>query len=256
MYKKYKLLSVAAIILLSSFIVLKPRQKPTLYLIGDSTVRNGTYARGDGGLWGWGSFIHNEFDTTKVSVQNKAFGGTSSRSFWTGGFWSKVEPFIKPGDVVLIQFGHNDGNVTTLKGIGNDSAEVVNPKTKKQEWVHSFGWNIRKYIRETKAKGGIPIVLSLVPRNIWKDGKVDRVGQEYVQWDKEVAAQEKVDFIDLNKIIADHYDKLGQDKVMADYFTAKDHTHTIEAGAKFNGTCVIEGLKGLKKNPLEKYILN
>ena len=121
--------------------------------------------------------------------------------------------------------------------------------------VHSFGWNIRKYIRETKAKGGIPVVLSLVPRNIWKDGKVDRVAAEYVEWDKAVAAEEKVDFIDLNKIIADHYDELGQEKVMADFFTDKDHTHTIEAGAKFNAACVVEGLKSLKKNPVKKYLL-
>lgn len=256
MKQKYKLLLLACIAVLSSFAILKPKEKPTLWLIGDSTVRNGTYGRGDGGLWGWGSFIQNLFDTTKVSVQNKAFGGTSSRSFWTGGFWNKVEPYIKPGDVVLIQFGHNDGNPTTLKGIGEDSAEVTNPKTKQTEMVHTFGWNLRKYIRETRAKGGIPIILTLVPRNMWKDGKVDRVAAEYVEWDKQVAAQEKVDVIDLNKIIANHYDELGQDKVMAEYFTPKDHTHTIEAGAKFNAACVIEGLKTLKHDPLKKFYLN
>lgn len=230
---------MVAVTALSSFIIYKP--KPTLYLIGDSTVRNGTYGRGDGGLWGWGSFIQNLLDTNKVSVQNKAFGGTSSRSFWTLGYWNKVEPYIKPGDIVLIQFGHNDSNPTTLKGIGDDSAEVVNPRTKQPEMVHTFGWNIRKYIRETKAKGGIPIVLSLVPRNMWKDGKVDLVASEYVQWDKQVAEQEKVDFIDLNKIIADHYDELGQDKVMAEYFTPKDHTHTIEAGANLTQLVLWKG---------------
>jgi rhamnogalacturonan acetylesterase len=255
MQNKYKLLLMVAIVALSSFVILKPKEKPTLWLIGDSTVRNGTYGRGDGGLWGWGAFIQNLLDTNNVSVQNKAFGGTSSRSFWTGGFWSKVEPFIKPGDVVLIQFGHNDGTATTLKGTGDDSLEVVNSRSQKTEVVHTFGWNIRKYIRETKAKGGIPIVLSLVPRNMWKDGKVDRIGANYVQWDREVAEQEKVDFIDLNKIIADHYDEFGPDKVMAEYFTVKDHTHTIEAGAKFNAACVVEGLKGLKRDPLKKFYL-
>jgi lysophospholipase L1-like esterase len=252
---KYKLLLIISIVALSSFIIFQPKEKRTLYLIGDSTVRNGTYGRGDGGLWGWGSFIREFFDTAKLSIQNKAFGGTSSRSFWTKGFWAKVEPFIKKGDVVLIQFGHNDGNPTTLKGISDDSLEVINPVTKISEMVHSFGWNIRKYIRETKAKGGIPIVLSLVPRNMWKDGKVNRVAAEYVQWDSAVAVQEHVDFINLNKIIADHYDELGQEKVMADFFTEKDHTHTIEAGAKFNAACVVEGLKSLKKNPLKKYLL-
>jgi rhamnogalacturonan acetylesterase len=254
MYKKQHLLSIFFVLLLSSFIILK-KEKPTLYLIGDSTVRNGTYGRGDGGLWGWGSFIQDLFDTNKINIANKAFGGTSSRSFYTKGFWAKVEPFIKKGDVVLIQFGHNDGNPTTLRGITDDSAKLFNPISKDSESVHSFGWNIRKYIRETKAKGGIPIVLSLVPRNIWKDGKVNRVAAEYVQWDSVVAEQEHVDFINLNKIIADHYDELGEEKVKAEYFTDKDHTHTIEAGAKFNAACVVEGLRGLKKDPLKKYLL-
>ncbi|MBW4889798.1 rhamnogalacturonan acetylesterase [Mucilaginibacter sp. HMF5004] len=251
-------LLIVLFVLLSSFTIYKTREnnKPTLWLIGDSTVRNGTYDRGDGGLWGWGHFIHELFDTTKISIQNKAFGGTSSLSFVTGGFWEKVRPNIKKGDYVLIQFGHNDGNPTTLKGNGDDSTMVTNPKTQKSVMAHSFGYNIRKYIDETKAMGGIPIVLSLVPRNIWKDGKVDRVGAEYVAIDKEVATQKGVDFIDLNKIIADHYDELGEAKVMADYFTVKDHTHTIEAGAKFNAACVVEGLRGLKKQPFKKYLLN
>jgi len=252
----YKALLITAIVVLSSFILFKPAQKPTLWLIGDSTVRNGTYGRGDGGLWGWGSFIQNLFDTTKISVQNKAFGGTSSHTFRTLSFWNKVEPYIKPGDFVLIQFGHNDGNPTTLKGNGDDSAEVTNPRTQKTEMVHSFGWNIRQYIKETKAKGGIPIVLSLVPRNMWKDGKVDRVGADYVEWDKAAAAQEGVEFIDLNKIIADRYDTFGQDTVLARYFTIKDHTHTIEAGAKLNAACVVEGLRTLKHDPFKKYLLN
>jgi len=255
MKNKYKTVLIAGIAILSSFAIFKPAPKPTLWLIGDSTVRNGTYGRGDGGLWGWGSFIQNLFDTTKISVQNKAFGGTSSLSFVTGGFWAKVEPYIKPGDYVLIQFGHNDGNPTTLKGNGDDSLEVTNPRTQKTMMAHSFGWNIRKYIRETKAKGGIPVVLSLVPRNMWKDGKVDRVGGEYMQIDKEVAAQTGVEFIDLNKIIADKYDQFGADTVMARYFTPKDHTHTIEAGARLNAACVVEGLRTLKGDPFKKYLL-
>ncbi|WP_295664036.1 rhamnogalacturonan acetylesterase [uncultured Mucilaginibacter sp.] len=254
MMKRYaKPLFIAAFMLLSSFVLFQ-KEKPTLWLIGDSTVRNGTYDRGDSGLWGWGHFLHEMFDTTRISIQNKAFGGTSSHTFVTGGFWEKVRPNIRKGDYVLIQFGHNDGTALTLRGNGDDSAEVTNPKTQKTEMVHSFGWNIRRYIRETKAMGGTPIVLSLVPRDMWKDGKVDRVASEYVGWDKEAAAQEGVEFIDLNKIIADHYDQIGMDKVMSTYFTVKDHTHTIEAGAKFNDTCVVEGLRTLKNDPFKKYL--
>ena len=81
---------------------------PTLFIIGDSTVKNST-GRGVGGLWGWGNTIAVFFDKTKINVENRALGGRSSRSFHTEGLWDKVLAAIKPGDFVMMQFGHNDG---------------------------------------------------------------------------------------------------------------------------------------------------
>src|SRR5438552_7834084 len=81
---------------------------PTLFIIGDSTVKNGR-DNGDQGLWGWGTPLASHFDKTKINVQNRALGGTSSRSFQTGGLWDKVLADLKPGDFVILQFGHNDG---------------------------------------------------------------------------------------------------------------------------------------------------
>ena len=228
--------------------------KPTLYLVGDSTVRNGS-GKGDGGLWGWGSFLQERMDTTRIAIINNALGGTSSRSYRSNGHWQKTLDALRPGDFVMIQFGHNDGNPTTLKGISNDSAEVWNPYTKQMVMAHTYGWNLRQYIRETRAKGATPVLLSLVPRNIWKEGKLSRVAAEYVGWAKAVALEEAVDFIDLNTIIADHYDALGEQKVKADFFNSKDHVHTLEAGARFNAHCVLEGLNALQDNPLKHYVL-
>ena len=81
---------------------------PTLWLIGDSTVKNG---RGDGAgsLWGWGDLLAPHFDTDKIRVVNRALGGRSSRSFLTEGLWDKVLADVEPGDFVMMQFGHNDG---------------------------------------------------------------------------------------------------------------------------------------------------
>jgi len=81
---------------------------PTLFLIGDSTVRNGA---GDGAnkQWGWGEPIVAYFDPAKIAVLNRARGGRSSRTFLTEGLWEQVLSAMKPGDFVLIQFGHNDG---------------------------------------------------------------------------------------------------------------------------------------------------
>src|SRR5215469_8155771 len=80
---------------------------PSLLLIGDSTVRNG---RGDGanGQWGWGEPLADRFDSAKVNVVNRAVGGLSSRTYLTQGHWERVMAMLKTGDVVVMQFGHND----------------------------------------------------------------------------------------------------------------------------------------------------
>jgi len=78
-------------------------QRPTLYIIGDSTVKNGT-GKGDGGLWGWGNFLDASFDTTRIAVRNYALGGRSSRTFITEGHWEQVRSQLKKGDFVIMQF--------------------------------------------------------------------------------------------------------------------------------------------------------
>ncbi|MBC6988204.1 rhamnogalacturonan acetylesterase [Hymenobacter sp. BT491] len=239
----------------------KPASRPTLYLIGDSTVRNGS-GKGADRMWGWGSFLAEHFDTTRIAVRNHAIGGRSSRTFLTEGRWDKILSQLKPGDFVMMQFGHNDNGPLadtarargTLKGIGEESEEIYNPITKKQEVVHTYGWYMRKYVKEAKAKGATPIVLSLVPRNQWQNGKIIRGTGSYGTWAADVAKAENAYFIDLNEIVAKKYDALGDEtKLKATYFV-EDHTHTNEAGAKLNAESVIEGLRGLKKCPLNKYV--
>src|SRR5476651_876306 len=188
--KKIKILVALVIVgLCCSFINLAP--KPTVYLIGDSTMRHGVHGNGDeDGRWGWGSYIYNLFDTTKVSIQNHALGGTSSRSYVDIGLWDLVLKDLKPGDFVIMQFGHNDNGKVSLKGNGEDTIHVMNPKTKEVQVIHSFGWNMRKYIEETKAKGATPIVCSLVPRNRWTNGKINRDDHAHGEWAKMAAEQE------------------------------------------------------------------
>jgi beta-galactosidase len=234
---------------------------PTLFIIGDSTVKNGS-GKGDSGLWGWGYPIAAFFDKTKINVQNRALGGRSSRTFQTEGLWDKVLAAMKPGDFVMMQFGHNDGGSlntgprprASLKGNGEETQEVVIETTGKNEVIHTYGWYMRKYIADAKAKGVVPIVLSPIPRNMWTDGKVNRASKDYGKWATEAAKDGGAFFIDLNEIVAKHYDSEGSDKVAAEYFTEKDHTHTTAAGAKLNAACVIEGLKELKDCPLLKYL--
>lgn len=229
---------------------------PTLFLIGDSTVRNGA---GDGAnkQWGWGEPIAAYFDPEKIAVLNRARGGRSSRTFLTEGLWDQVLSAMKPGDFVLIQFGHNDGgpiNDTsrargTIKGVGEETEEIDNLLTKKHEVVHSYGWYLRKYVADARAKGAAPVICSPVPRKIWKEGRIVR--DQYARWAEEVAKAEKIGFIDINEIIARQYEAMGAEKV--EPLFADEHTHTTLPGAELNAASVISGLKALKPDPLASY---
>jgi lysophospholipase L1-like esterase len=230
-----------------------------LFLVGDSTVRNG---RGDGanGQWGWGEPLVDFFDTSKINVVNRALGGRSSRTYITEGRWEELVAMLKPGDFVVFQFGHNDSGPLddtsrargTLPGVGDESKEIYNPITQKQEIVHTYGWYMRKYVADTLAKGAVPIVCSPIPRKIWKDGKVVRNSENYGGWAREIAEQAKVAFVDLNEIIARRYDVLGEAQV--ELLFADPHTHTSRAGAELNAESVVAGLKALPGNPLGPYL--
>ena len=260
---KKGLLSLASIIaaLLSSFIMIKPAEKPTFYLIGDSTVKNGR-GTGTDGLWGWGNYIAGYFDTTGISVENDALGGTSSRTFQTKGLWDKVLAKLKPGDFVIMQFGHNDAGPLddtarargTIKGIGAEQKEIYNPITKKQEVVYSYGWYLRKFVSDIKAKGATPIICSLIPHNKWLNGKLVRnSANDYGEWAAETAKQTGSFFIDLNNNVGDDYDQEGE-AIVKTYFGTKDNVHTVEAGARLNARYVILGIRSWPALKLNKYL--
>lgn len=259
---KNKLLNTSlllSLIVLTSFLI-KQDKKPTFFIVGDSTVKNG---KGDGsnGLWGWGSVIAPYFDESKINVQNDALGGTSSRTFQTQGWWDKVLAKIQQGDFVAMQFGHNDSSPLddsarargTIKGVGNESKEIYNPIMKKQEVVHTYGWYMTKFVNDAKAKGATVIICSPIPRNDWADGKVKRNnGNNYGGWSKEVAAKTGVFFIDLNCLVADEYDKMGAATVKP--FFPQEHTHTGKDGAELNAASVIKGLKMIPDCKLNGYL--
>src|SRR5688572_16095046 len=241
----------------AAVVIAQEPQKPTVFIIGDSTVKTPTQ-----GQQGWGDPIVQFFDLTKINVVNRARGGRSSRTFQTEGLWDQVLAELKPGDFVLMQFGHNDGSALnddsrargSIRGVGEETEEIDNLLTKKREVVHSFGWYMRKYVTDTKARGATPIVLSLVPRNIWKDGKVVRAGETYGGWAAEVARSQGACFINLNELVSARYETVGQETVGKEYFF-NDHTHTSPAGARVNAELVATGLRELKSCSLSAYLL-
>jgi rhamnogalacturonan acetylesterase len=254
---KFSFILFAIFVVASSFLFQK--EKPVLYIIGDSTVKNGD-GTGKGSQWGWGSLIAASFDTTRIAVQNHAIGGRSSRTFLTEGRWDRILSTLKKGDYVIMQFGHNDGGPLddtarargSIRGIGEESKEIFNPITKKQEVVHSYGWYMRKYIRDTKDKGAIPIVCSPIPRNEWRDGKVVRSADSYSGWAQQVAKEEGAYFIDLNQLVSVQYESLGADSVK--HFFPGDHTHTDINGARLNANTVVSAIREIKPANLNRYL--
>jgi lysophospholipase L1-like esterase len=191
-----------------------------------------------------------------------AWGGTSSRTFRSQGFWKKVHNKLKAGDYVILQFGHNDASPIndeqrargTIEGNGEETVGIDNMLTGQHEIVHSYGWYIRQFIKETKALGATPIVCSLIPRNRWADGKISRSKDRYAFWARQAAEQEGTYFIDLNLLICDFYDSEGQDRVTALYFDEKETVHTNALGAQINATCLVKGIIEVESLLLKDYL--
>ncbi len=167
------------------------------------------------------SAVH--FNLEKINVVNRAVGGLSSRTYLTEGHWDRVLAMLKPGDFVMMQFGHNDnGSPATdrasIKGIGPETLDVENPTNHQHEVVLTFGGYLRKYIADTRAKGATPIVCSLVPRKTWKDGKIARSKDSHAGWAGQVAKAEDVAFVNLNEIVARALRRAGSGKGRAAFW--------------------------------------
>lgn len=221
---------------------------PTIWTIGDSTVRCGVNGTGDDqrGQWGWGTPFVGYFDAKKVNVVNRAVGGTTSASFYNVQ-WKAMVDLVKKGDVVIMQFGTNSGR-GELRGIGEETQPGTGGVVS-----YTFGHYIRQFIAETRAKGATPVVCSLIPRNgRGQDGKITRAATSQAGWARDVAAAEKADFVDLNELIARKYDAMNRTEVDA-LFVGSPHTGWV--GAVVNAETVISGLKALKTDPAAAYYL-
>ncbi len=227
---------------------------PTVFIVGDSTARNQA-------TLGWGDHVASYFDTSRVNVANRAIAGRSSRTYMEQGAWERVLAEMKAGDYVLIQMGHNDGGAVdgpkargSLKGLGEETKDVTLPDGR-VETVHTYGWYIRKYIADTRARQATPILLTLTIRNIWSQGGD---GKEQIERDmgydaelRELADQEHVALVDVARVEADRLEALGPEKTALLF--PIDHTHTSAEGAELVAGCVVEALREAHV-PLDGYL--
>lgn len=227
---------------------------PTIFIVGDSTARNQADL-------GWGDHFAHFFDTSRINVANRAIAGRSSRSYIREGHWAQVLSEMKPGDYVLLQMGHNDGGQLdgrkprgSLKGLGDETKQVT-LLNGRLETVHTYGWYMRKYITDTRAKHAHPILLALTIRNIWHAGPD---GKQHIERDmgydgelKQLAAEEHVPYIDLATVEADRLEAMGPEKTALLF--PRDHTHTSAEGAELVAQCVVEALRQAH-SPLAAYL--
>ena len=234
---------------------------PVLFLVGNSTMRTGTLGNGNNGQWGWGYFIGQYFDENRITVENHALGGTSSRTFYNR-LWPDVIKGVRPGDWVIIELGHNDNGPydsgrarASIPGIGKDTLNVTIKETGVKETVYTYGEYMRRFIQDVKAKGAHPILFSLTPRNAWEDKDstiITRVNKTFGLWAKQVAEEQHVPFIDLNDISARKFEKFGKNKVK--YMFYIDRIHTSAFGAKVNAESAADGIRAYEGLELANYL--
>ena len=148
---------ICAICVICGLISATPDKTTTIFVIGDSTAANKDTTGGKVER-GWGMMLQQCFDADFIVVDNHAINGRSSKSFLDEGRWDKVLAKIQPGDYVIIQFGHNDEK--------SQPARHTDPGS-------TFDYNLAKYVRETREKGGIPVLMnSVVRRNFLVEAPV------------------------------------------------------------------------------------
>ena len=231
--------------------------KPVLFIVGDSTGKIDNSEQS--GMVGWGQVAQDYFNEKKIKVDNQAKAGRSARTFLDEGRWNVVYDAIRPGDWVIIQFGHNDGGpINTgkargeLKGNGDEKQVMTMEATGVNQGIYTYGWYIRKFCLEAMEKGATPIVMSMTPRNYrGEDGKIVPE-TTYNAWAKEAAEQVGALFVDLNAISVGKLDKMSREEADAKF--APDRTHSSEAGARMNAQSAAQGIKKLKNCPLSKMV--
>ncbi len=231
-----------------------------VWLIGDSTVADysleDNYMDNRFPITGWGQ-VFQQFlskdsivlikaltDADSLIVDDRAKGGRSTRTFFQEGRWRSVYKELHGGDIVLIQFGHNDG-----------------AETKPERYVNIEGYKefLRLFIHQTKEKKGLPILVTPVARNYpWEDNHLQNVHGDYPEAMKEVAKEMGVMLIDLNQMSMNSFSEKGKEYVSKKYFMnlpantykaypdgKNDNTHFQPEGATEVARLVFKGMKEL-----------
>ncbi|NJW52101.1 rhamnogalacturonan acetylesterase [Salinimicrobium oceani] len=259
------------LVLMIPFLLLQQDEVVKIYLIGDSTMADYSdnydpgkdYMKTRYPITGWGQVFQETLDSAGLKplshligsnaalVDNRARGGRSTRTFFEEGRWASVYKDLKKGDLVLMQFGHNDAAENKLERFVN---------------IQGYKEYLRLYVTQTRQKGAIPVILTPVNRNYpWENGALQNVHGEYYTAAVEVARELDVYLVDLTQRSLKHFTEKGKDNVTANYFMnfgpgkyeaypegSSDNTHFQPEGARAVARLVYEGLEELNESMQNK----
>ncbi|WP_316246812.1 rhamnogalacturonan lyase family protein [Paenibacillus ihumii] len=228
----------------------QPGEQPVVYLASDSTVQ--TYDPYWQPQAGWGQMIGRYF-TDDVRIDNRAIGGRSSRSFVYEGRLDEILRAIKPGDYLLVQFGHNDATISRPE-------RYTSPE--------DFQIYLKSYVLGARQRGATPILVTPVGRRDFNaaTGKFNVSFPDYVKSMKEVANELDVRVVDLSALSVAYYDSIGPEAARSVFLHvdpgvyqafpngSSDDTHFQEYGAIQIARLVAGGIRELGLTPLSNYV--
>ena len=249
MHVRHTLSLVAASLLLGAH---TPTLAPiNIYMIGDSTMADKPDPAHNPER-GWGQALP-EFVDDDTHVHNYAVNGRSTKSFIDEGRWETVRSQLTAGDIVLIQFGHNDEK-------REDSLRFAAPRT-------AYRANLERFVRETRERGATPIVFTpIVRRQFGANGALQNTHGEYPDVVRDLARTSRVALVDLNVLTQMLVQQRGVEGskqlyvwTVTDQFPAfpiarQDNTHLTPLGASAVARLAAHALKAME-GPLAAHIV-
>ena len=201
----------------------------TVHYIGDSTVaRNNIHSYPQTGMsQGLALYVKE-----RVRVESYAKNGRSTKSFLDEGRFAPVEERMRPGDLLFIQFGHNDEK--------DDPARHTDPDT-------TFRDNLRLFIEAARRKGAYPVLITPIARRLFNGEGEFRPGSHgaYPDAMRQVAKRYAVALVDLTAATEEYLAELGDEPSKPLFMWPKDNTHLKPEGAVKMAGLLAEGLKSL-----------
>ncbi len=205
-----------------------PADVPTIFLLGDSTVCDQSREP----YTSWGQML-TRFFTPEVAVANHAESGETYRDSIGRRRLDKILSVMKPGDWLIMQFGHND-----QKQI---KAGTGGPFT-------TYKAEIKTHVDAVRARGGIPVIVSpMERRNFNAEGRIVPTLADYAEAARQAAQELRVAFIDLHALSIPFYEALGPEKSKLAFAQPApgrvDDTHHDNYGAYELAKCIAQGIR-------------